>query len=76
VIRKSEITLFPHVTCGGIMVNYVLLVAVLTVGWVLYAAFRVGPWFAKRSKTWGEVCAFLVFTGIELGILIAFLTAL
>jgi hypothetical protein len=55
------------------MVNYVLLAAVLTVGWVLYAAFRVGPRFAKRSKTWGEVCAFLVFTGIELGILIAFL---
>ena len=55
------------------MVNYVLLAAALTAGWVLYAAFRVGPWFGKRSKTWGEVCAFLVFTGIELGILIAFL---
>jgi hypothetical protein len=75
MIRKFEISLFPPVTCGGIMVNYVLLVAVLTLGWVLYAAFRVGPWFAKRSKAWGEVCAFLVFIVIELGILIAFLAA-
>jgi len=56
------------------MVNYVLLVGVLTFGWVLYSALRVGPWFAKRSKAWGEVCAFLVFTVIELGILIAFLS--
>jgi len=55
------------------MVNYVLLAAALTAAWVLYAAFRVGPWFGKRSKAWGEVCSFLVFTGIELGILIAFL---
>jgi hypothetical protein len=55
------------------MVNYVLLVAVLTVGWVLYAAFRLGPLFARHSKTWGEVFAFLVFAGIELGILFAFL---
>jgi len=56
------------------MVNYVLLAAVLTLAWVLYAAFRVGPWFAKRSKTWGEVCAVLLFIAIELGILMAFLT--
>ena len=55
------------------MVNYVYLVAVLTFAWVLYAAFRVGPTLAKRSKAWGEVGAFLVFTIIELGILIAFL---
>ncbi len=55
------------------MVNYVYLVVVLTFAWVLYAAFRVGPTLAKRSKAWGEVCAFLIFTGIELGILVAFL---
>lgn len=57
----------------GIMVNYVLLAVVLTFAWVLYAAFRVAPMFAKRWKAWGEVFAFLIFTAVELGFLVAFL---
>jgi len=55
------------------MVNYVLLVAVLTLAWVLYAALRVTPLLARRWKAWGEVCAFLVFTAVEVGLLFAFL---
>jgi len=55
------------------MVNYALLVAVLTGAWALYAAFRVGPLFAKRWKAWGEVFVFLIFTMVELGVLFAFL---
>jgi hypothetical protein len=54
------------------MVYNLLLDAILTLAWIVYAAFRVGPWLARRWKAWGEVCAFLVFTVIELGILIAF----
>jgi Flp pilus assembly pilin Flp len=53
------------------MVNYALLAAVLTFAWALYAAFRVAPLFAKRWKSWGEVCAFLLFTAVELGLLVA-----
>jgi hypothetical protein len=52
------------------MVNYVILVAALTLAWALYAAVRVGPWLAKRWKTWGEVTALLVFTAIELALLV------
>ena len=60
--------------CGvDSMVNYVLLVAALTFVWVLYAGVRVGPWVAKRWKTWGEIAALLVFIAIELGLLITFL---
>jgi len=55
------------------MVNYFLLVAVLTLVWVLYAAVRVAPLLAKRWKTWGEIFAFLVFTALELGLLFVFL---
>ena len=55
------------------MVNYILLVAVLTLAWVLYSALRFAPILAKRWKTWGEVVAFLIFTGVELGLLVAFL---
>jgi hypothetical protein len=55
------------------MVNYVLLAVVLTLAWVLYAAFRVAPLFAKRWKAWGEVFAFLMFTAVEVGFLVAFL---
>jgi Flp pilus assembly pilin Flp len=55
------------------MVSYVLLATVLTVAWVGYAAFRVGPLLAKRWKAWGEVYAFLIFTAVELGLLAAFL---
>ena len=55
------------------MVDYLLLVAVLTLAWVLYAALRFAPLVAKRWKAWGEVCAFLVFAAIELGLLVVFL---
>jgi hypothetical protein len=55
------------------MVNYVLLAAALTLAWVFYAAFRVAPLFAKRWKAWGEVFAFLMFTAVEVGFLVAFL---
>jgi Flp pilus assembly pilin Flp len=55
------------------MVNYVLLAAVLTLAWVLYGSLRVAPTLARRWKTWGEVCAFLVFTAIEVALLVAFL---
>ena len=53
------------------MVNYTLLAAILTVAWALYAAFRVAPSFAKRWKVSGEVFAFLLFTAIEVGLLVA-----
>ena len=55
------------------MVNYVLFVAVLTFAWVLYAALRVAPTLAKRWRAWGELYALLIFTAIELGLLVAFL---
>jgi hypothetical protein len=57
----------------GITVNYVLLVAALTLVWAVYASVRVGPWLANRWKAWGEVAAFLVFTAVELGLLVTFL---
>jgi len=55
------------------MVNYVYLVAVLTLAWALYGAFRVGPALAARWKAWGEVIALLVFTAVEVAFLLAFL---
>ena len=55
------------------VVNYFLLVGVLTLVWVLYAALRLAPLLMKRWKAWGEVCAFLVFTVIELGLIFVFL---
>jgi len=55
------------------MDNYVILVVAFTFVWALYAAVRVGPWLARRWKTWGEVAAVLVFTVVELGILVALL---
>jgi phosphoglycerol transferase MdoB-like AlkP superfamily enzyme len=55
------------------MVDYVILVLALTFVWALYAAVRVAPWLAKRWKAWGEVAAVLVFTVVELALLVAFL---
>jgi hypothetical protein len=52
------------------MVNYLLLAAVLTLAWVLYAGLRVGPMLSKRWRAWGEVYAFLVFTAVELVVLV------
>jgi len=55
------------------MVNYVLLAAVLTIVWIIYAALRVGPWCAKHWKASGEFCGFLAFAVGELLILVVFL---
>jgi hypothetical protein len=53
------------------MVSYVdLAAACFTLVWVLYATLRIGPLLAKRSNAWGEVGAFLIFTAVELGILV------
>jgi len=45
----------------------------LTFVWAVYAGVRVGPWMAKRWRTWGEVAAVLVFLVVEIGLLVAFL---
>jgi hypothetical protein len=55
------------------MVNYVLLVAILTIAWVLYAALRMTPLFVKRWKAWGEVYTCITFTAVEVLLLVAFL---
>jgi len=52
------------------MVNQVLLAGVLTVAWVLFAALWVGPILAKRWRAWGEVAVFIIFTALELGMLV------
>jgi len=55
------------------MVNIVWVVAILTLAWAFYGAVRLGPLLAKRWKAWGEVAALLVFTAVELVLLVAFL---
>jgi len=55
------------------MESYLILVVAFTFVWALYAAVRVGPSLARRWKTCGEVAAVLVFTVVELGILVALL---
>ena len=45
----------------------------MTFVWAVYAGVRVGPWMAKRWRTWGEVAAVLVFLVVEIGLLVAFL---
>ena len=55
------------------MVNYLLLVAILSGLWILYATFRLAPTFAKQWKSWGEVFAFLAFMALELAFLEVFL---
>lgn len=55
------------------MVNYVIVVAVLTLVWAFYAAVRLTPWLARRWKAWGEVAALLVFTFVTVCLLVAFL---
>jgi len=55
------------------MVNIVYLVLVLTLAWIFYGAVRIAPWMAKRWKAWGEVAALIVFTAVEVVLLVAFL---
>ena len=73
--RAESLRLFRLLSLNGAgdMVNYILLVGALTFVWAVYAGVRLGPWMAKRWRTWGEVAALLAFMAVELGLLVAFL---